>query len=225
MHHGKEIKNPLHPIFAVLGAIVLFVFGLLNSKNVYTGYFFIGIYVMYFFIGYHRQALIILPIFLISAFIFLGITYLASKDTKELIYASIRLSAFFIGLIPNLGIKSIDLIRSMRELRVSKKIVLGFMIIFSFFHVLQKEQRLIKQAMKTRGAGSLISPKIFYRAYFIPFVTRILTISETLSTSIETRGFDLTKSEETVYNPPKVKVKDFIYVILIVIGMGLVIFL
>ena len=44
-----------------------------------------------------------------------------------------------------------------------------------------------------------MNPKIFYRAFLVPFVMRLVNISDTLSLSVETRGFSLEKVPYTVY--------------------------
>ena len=96
------------------------------------------------------------------------------------------------------------------------------MIMYSFVPVLQGEIKRVREAMKTRGAGSILNPKIFYRAFLIPLVTRLVDISDTLALSIETRGFTLEKSKYTVYKKEIVNLFDIIYILGLIAGIVLV---
>ena len=72
--------------------------------------------------------------------------------------------------------------------------------------------------MKTRGAGSVLNPKIFYRAFLVPFVMRLVNISDTLSLSVETRGFSLEKVPYTVYKKEIVCLSDVLFISGLVAG-------
>ena len=62
--------------------------------------------------------------------------------------------------------------------------------------------------MKTRGAGSLLSPGIFYRAFLIPLMVRLVNLSDTLALSVETRGFTTYPAPYTVYRPVHLQARD-----------------
>lgn len=79
--------------------------------------------------------------------------------------------------------------------------------------------------MKTRGAGSILNPKIFYRAFLIPLVTRIVDISDILALSIETRGFTLGKTMCTVYKKEYINVFDVLFILGIIAGVVLTVVL
>ena len=72
--------------------------------------------------------------------------------------------------------------------------------------------------MKTRGAGSVLRPKIFYRAFLVPFVMRLVNISDTLSLSVETRGFSLEKRSYTVYKRENVCLSDVLFMLGLLCG-------
>ena len=72
--------------------------------------------------------------------------------------------------------------------------------------------------MKTRGAGSILSPKIFYRAFLVPFVMRLVNISDTLSLSVETRGFSLEKAQYTVYKKERIYLSDIVFILGLIAG-------
>ena len=87
------------------------------------------------------------------------------------------------------------------------------LIATSFPPVLGAEIKRVREAMKTRGAGSVLNPKIFYRAFLVPFVMRLVNISDTLSLSVETRGFSLEKVPYTVYKKEIVCLSDVLFVL------------
>ena len=95
----------------------------------------------------------------------------------------------------------------------------------SFVPVLKGEIKRVREAMKTRGAGSILNPKIFYRAFLIPLVTRLVDISDTLALSIETRGFTLGKSKYTVYEREVINFMDVLYLLGLVAGVVLAVVL
>ena len=72
--------------------------------------------------------------------------------------------------------------------------------------------------MKTRGAGNVFNPKIFYRAFLVPLVMRLVNISDTLSLSVETRGFSLGGEPYTIYKREKIAAKDILFLAGIIAG-------
>ena len=100
------------------------------------------------------------------------------------------------------------------------------MITLSFFPLLRDEVRQVREAMKTRGAGSILSPKIFYRAFLIPLVTRLVNISDTLALSVETRGFTTgSAATYTVYRTVSVGARDIGFAVIFVLCTGMAVVL
>lgn len=220
MFDKLKVKNPIYPFICILSSIMILIFGLSYANNIKTLYFFGFLTVLFLLFGYYKQVLLTIPFVLVACLIFGVIAYFShNKNIYFTIPAVNRILAFFMAVIPNLGITPIDFTRSLKNIKISKKIILGFMIVFGFFPLLKKEQRQIKQAMKTRGASSFFNFKIFYRAYLIPLMIRIVNISETLSMSIELKGFSLDKTKTSQYKRIDYKLRDFIYLILISTSM------
>jgi energy-coupling factor transport system permease protein len=99
------------------------------------------------------------------------------------------------------------------------------LIASSFVPVLKLEIKRVREAMKTRGAGSVLNPKVFYRAFLVPLVMRLVGISDTLSLSVETRGFTLGKAKYTVYKREIVALSDVVFLLAIIAGAVLVVVL
>ena len=90
---------------------------------------------------------------------------------------------------------------------------------------LEGEIGRVREAMKTRGAGSVLNPKILYRAFLVPFVMRLVNISDTLALSVETRGFTLGGSLYSIYKKEYPALSDVLFILGIVAGAVLVIVL
>lgn len=91
------------------------------------------------------------------------------------------------------------------------------LIAIRFIPIIFEEVHRVRQAMHTRGASAS-----FYRALVVPVMVRIITISDTLALSLETRAFELDNKHATVYHPVYFTMRDFIYVVCIfalIIGM------
>ena len=87
------------------------------------------------------------------------------------------------------------------------------------------EVKIIREAMRTRGANSIFAPAVLYRSFVIPLVLRLVNISDTLSLSVETRGFTFSKEPYTIYRPPRFSLLDVLPILLLALGMTGVILL
>ena len=162
--------------------------------------------------GYWKACLAVLSVAAVFTALFGGLTY-AFSDNSDLALAMVsRILSVCAAVIPGLGLAPVKLMRNLSQLRAPRAITLGMMIALSFFPLLAKEVRQVREAMRTRGAGSPVNPKIFYRAFMVPFVMRLVNISDTLALSVETRGFTTKKARYTIYKPVKFQWKDAVYI-------------
>ncbi len=226
MNKKFQATKPLYPLVSFHFAFIILLSGLLLAKFNYTFYLLLGVYLFFFIFGYYKASLGVLPFIIILGLLFLlpkiinnTITYQGAKITLS------RLLAFIISVIPLMGIVPIDLIRSMKEIRISKKIILGALIMFNFFNIVKKEIKICKSAIKTRANKKRVPPRIIYRAYVIPLITSLIKLSELISMSIETRAFSLDNKLGSNYISPKISYKDYLFTILFGIALAGVIFL
>ncbi len=209
------VKNPIYPALGLLVSLTLFFYGMGAAKNPNTLWVLLGAYVLFYAFGYYKACLSILPFAAVMAAVFCGVTYLATKDLEQTRYALVRILALSIAIIPGLSVPTEALSRNLTRMHVPRLIVLGLMITLSFFPVLGEEVKRIRSAMRTRGAGSLFSPTVFYRAFLIPLMMRLVNISDTLSMSVETRGFD-PDAEASVYRPIRFSLRDVSFTVLLI---------
>lgn len=210
-----QVKRPIYPLLGILVSVLILVFGLLNAKDPYCTFFLGVMWILFLCMGYWRACLAVLPIAAVFCAIFSGITYAITRDVGSAFAAANRISAVCIAVLPGLALSPIYLMRSLSQINMPRTVTLGMMITLSFFPLLAKEIRQVREAMKTRGAGSMWNPRIFYRAFLIPLVMRLVNISDTLALSMETRGFT-SGGAYTVYRPVKLRLADVLFTLIIV---------
>lgn len=219
------VKNPVYPLIGLFSSVIIIVFGLITAKNTSCIFFLGGMWLLFLFFGYWRACLAVVPIAVVLSAIFAGITYTISGDFQATLASVNRIFAVCIAVIPGLALSPILLVRNFSALKLPRMLTLGMMITLTFFPLLSTEVRQVREAMKTRGAGSLLSPKIFYRAFLIPLVMRLVNISDTLALSVETRGFSNNAEDCSVYKTVRLRAIDIIFLLLVLSGAVLVVIL
>ena len=155
-----------------------------------------------------------------------AIAYFAyGRDLTAAIAMVNRFGAVFLAVALGMSMQPIDMTRSLATLKAPRGVTLGMLIATSFPPVLRAEKQRVREAMKTRGAGSALNPKIFYRAFLVPLVMRLVNISDTLSLSVETRGFSLEKTPYTVYKKETLCISDALFILGIAAGAALTVVL
>lgn len=214
-----KYKKNFYPLFAIISSLLIMVFGLISARSINGSYFLIGAFVWLIVFGCYKQCLKVLPLFIVLGGVFALIAYFTSHKNPLAALAMVnRFGAVFLAIVPGMSIQAVAMTRNLSALHTPRGITLGMLIVMSFIPVLTTEIKRVREAMKTRGAGSLLNPKIFYRALLIPLVTRLVDISDTLALSIETRGFTLEKGNYTVYKKENVNIYDILYLIGILSG-------
>lgn len=214
-----KYKKNFYPLFAVLSALLIMVFGLVSARSINGSYFLIGAFIWLIIFRCYKQCLKALPMFIVFGGFFALIAYLTSdKNPVSALAMANRFGAVFLAIVPGMSIQAVAMTRNLSAIHTPRGITLGMLIVMSFIPVLTTEIKRVREAMKTRGAGSLLNPKIFYRALLIPLVTRLVDISDTLALSIETRGFTLEKGNYTVYKKENINIYDVLYLLGILSG-------
>ena len=219
------VKRPIYPVIGLVSSIVILVFGLITAKSAACIWFLSGMWMLFLAFGYWRSCLAVLPAAALLCAVLAGITYAISKDVQATYAAVNRILAICVAVVPGLALPPIDLVRNFSTLRVPRVITLGMMITLTFFPLLGGEVRQVREAMKTRGAGSFFSPQIFYRAFLIPLVMRLVNISDTLALSGETRGFTKEATDCSVYKTVNLRPVDLLFFLLVLTGAVLAVVL
>ena len=221
-----SFKKKIYPIFVFLTSLFFIVFGLVMARNKNFGRFMLGAYVWLFLFGCRKGCLHVLFPYIVVGGIVGVIAYFAyGRDLIAAIAMVNRFGAVFLAVALGMSMQPIDMTRSLATLKVPRGVTLGMLIATSFPPVLRAEKQRVREAMKTRGAGSALNPKIFYRAFLVPLVMRLVNISDTLSLSVETRGFSLEKTPYTVYKKETLCISDALFILGIAAGAALTVVL
>lgn len=221
-----SFKKKIYPIFAFIASLVFIVFGLVTARSVDCSFFLLGCYLWLLLFGCKKGCLRVLLPFVFVGGLFGLIAYFAyGKDVVAAIAMVNRFGSVFLAVAVGTSVEPVDMTRCLSGLKVPRGVTLGILIATSFPPVLSAEIKRVREAMKTRGAGSVLNPKIFYRAFLVPFVMRLVNISDTLSLSVETRGFSLAKRPYTVYKTEKITLSDILFLLGIFVGVVLAVVL
>ncbi len=220
MSEKLQAKHPVYPIIGLLSSVLIIVFGVATAKSAACIWFLCGMWLVFLAFGYWRACLAILPVAAVMSAVLAGITFAISRDGGAALAAVNRILAVCIAIIPGLALSPIVLVRNFSSLRLPRMLTLGMMITLTFFPLLGGEVRQVREAMKTRGAGSFFSPQIFYRAFLIPLIMRLVNISDTLALSVETRGFTANAADCSVYKTVKLRGADILFLALVLAGAG-----
>lgn len=221
-----QYKKNLNPIVALISTLIIMVFGLVMSTKIECSYFLIGATLWLILFGCYKQLYKLLIVFILFGGFFAIIAYFTmGRNLSAAISMLNRFGTVFLAIVPSTSIQAVAMTRNLSQIKVPRYITLGMLITMSFIPVLKVEIKRVREAMKTRGAGSLLNPKIFYRAFLIPLVTRIVDISDTLSLSVETRGFTSGKSKYTIYKKETINILDVMYLLGFVVSIVLMVVL
>lgn len=221
-----KTKDHLNPLFALASAFLILIFGLITARTVECSFFLLGAFIWLILFGCYKQALKALPVFILFGGGFALISYFAyGKSGEAALAIANRFGSVFGALTVGMSVQPVCMTRSLSQLHTPRGITLGMLVTMSFVPVLKAEISRVREAMKTRGAGSLFSPKIFYRAFLVPLVTRLADISDTLSLSIETRGFTLGNANYTVYKKEYINALDVFFLSVLISGAVLAVVL
>ena len=221
----RVYNDKMNPLISLFAGILIMVFGLVSARTLNGTWYLLAVFGYLIIFGYYRSVFRILPVLIIIGGIFSEIAYGASGDSLSALRMANRFIAIFLGIVPGMSIEVVRLTRCLSKIKCPRFITLGMLIALSFIPTLKQEVKRVREAMKTRGAGSVLNPKIFYRAFLIPFVMRLINISDTLSLSVELRGFEIESKDYTVYKDEKVGPIDIIFIVGLIVGSILVVVL
>lgn len=214
-----RFKTELYPLIAIAASLFVIVFGLVAARNENLCWYLLGVLVWLCLFGCAKGILKMLPAFVIFGGAFAGIAYAsAGGDVQAAISMINRFGALFMGVALSMSVAVVRMTRSLSQVHTPRAITLGMLISMSFVPMLKGEIKRVREAMKTRGAGSILNPKILYRAFLVPLVMRLVNISDTLALSVETRGFTLGGSLYSIYKKEYPAVSDVLFVLGIVAG-------
>lgn len=221
MMPGLQVKTPLFPVISILSGITVFFAGLLFVKEPWFPFYLAAVGILYVIFGYGRVLWKATLIFAVLGGITFGITMVFSPAQNAL-QNFYRMFLLGLSAVPTVSMPPIDLVRCMNQMHIPRWLTLGLLICIRFFGILGEEFRRIRTAMRLRGI-SAGHPAVWYRAMIIPFMMRLFSISDMLSLSLETRGFQ-PGMPASIYRPVRFKRRDFVYAVLLTALIGVSIY-
>lgn len=215
MGEGKRENRDsrIYPLFSLLCSLLIFAGGLYLAP--YNGWIFLlAVAALFIAYGMIMGVLKVIPFIIIFGGLYFGLSYALEPSVPNAIAGLARIAALFLAIVPSFYLYPEDLMRSLNELHFPRSATLGFLIVLRFFPLLRLERRRIKEAMKTRQMP--FSFKRLYRANIVPFVSRLVNLSDALSLSIETKGFKKGREGVTIYKRVGFKWWDFLYLAAII---------
>jgi energy-coupling factor transport system permease protein len=203
-------KRNIYPLYALVSAILVFVVGLLVVKESWFFYFLSILVLIEAAFGYGKTLVYVLPVFLIFG-LCTGVLSLAFATPAQALLIGLRTLLLGISVVPTLSMLPMDLVRCLNQLRCPRILSLGLLIALRFMPIMGQEIQRIRRAMKLRGVNAAwYTPGVWYRALLLPLVIRLLGISDTLSTSMETRAFVMGE-QSSLYQPIHVVLRDHLF--------------
>ncbi|WP_100066114.1 energy-coupling factor transporter transmembrane component T [Miniphocaeibacter massiliensis] len=208
-------KKPLYPLLCILSSLVVFIFGMLIAKTKFLLIFLIALMVVYIIFSYGEVTFKLLCIFIPLSIVPATLS-IPVGGVENSIQIYFRFICFIMAAIPSMGLPPINLVRNLNELKVSRVLSIAILITIRFIPILALEIKQTWNAMKSRGVKvSIFNPQVMYRALLLPIIIRIISISDLLSLSLETRAFVIDDKEATKYKVVKFTIRDAIYTIIL----------
>ena len=219
-------NQKLYPLVAILSGVFVIVFGLVMAKELLAcSLFLAGCFVWLMLFGRGSACLRALPLFVVVAGLFFALLSGAARPPDPGWSMANRFGAVFLAVVPGMSTTPVRMTRALSQVHTPRSVTLGMLIAMSFVPMLKGEIARVREAMKTRGAGSVLNLKILYRAFLVPLVMRLVNISDTLALSVETRGFALGKVRYTIYKKEKFALSDLVYLLGLAAGAVLTVVL
>ena len=211
------VKQPIYPLISLASGLLVFCVGLLVSKKITLIYMLLAMTALYIMFGYTKVLLKAIPLFLmIGSIVGLGAAitssnYMAGLQTLGRTLLLAYASVIMVALPP------VNLTRNFIALGLPRILTLGMLVTIRFVPILVSEIKQISEAMETRGAKvSIFNLAYLYRAFLLPFLIRIISMSDMMAISIETRGFVLSDKSKVVYKQVRLTKRDVVYAVCMV---------
>lgn len=210
-----QVKRPVYPLIAVCAALIVLLCGFsvsMSAKAVAA--YILALSLIYIIFGYWK---VFWKVFLIFAVLGLisAIGTLVKHNYVTSVVTVCRFLVLGLSSVTLISTKAISLTRSLNSIHIPRALTLGMLVTIRFIPILRSEVRRVRDAMKTRGVGSGVST--LYRAFLLPFVMQIINLSDILAISVETRGFDLSAKEASIYKKVPLTARDIVFAVILVL--------
>ena len=182
-----------HALFSTIG---IFFCGLLIVHSVAIYIYIATLAVAFVFFGLWRNLLLVMAMFIPLSLISMLLS-LPFGTVEQAIQGAIRMFLLGLSAVPTSAIVHIDFTRSINKLGCPKWLSLGLLISLKFVGIIRNEMGQIRMAMRVRGMKYYwYHPSVIYRGFIMPLLMRLMSISDMLTLSLETRAYSIHSKEE-----------------------------
>lgn len=190
--------------------MLFLVFGLLYAKRPCFPCFLLGLCVLYCLFGLGRATVKCLLLFLPVSGVFALFTLLFQRSGQQALWVAGRVLLMGLAALPMVTLPPVNLTRCLSQLGLPRSLTLGMLIAIRFVPVVGGEMGRVWEAMGLRGLR--VSP---YRAFILPVMARLLAMTDSLSLSLETRGFSLDDGPVSAYKKVSFQRRDACFAFLV----------
>lgn len=215
----SEISSRLHPLLAFACSLPIFLAGLPAAVSPLGWLYPLGIGLLFVCFGYGKTwlkfSLFGIPVIAVAS----ALTLISFPPLRAL-QNGFRSYFLLMGGVLTLTINPMDLVRVLNSLKLPRVIGIGLLVTLRFFTVIAQEMRRIHLAMQSRGLRSVFrQPRLLYRAFLMPLVMRLFSLSDILAVSLETRGFH-TEGSSSTYRDVRWRLRDSLFLASFLLVMG-----
>ncbi|MDO5100209.1 MAG: energy-coupling factor transporter transmembrane component T [Eubacteriales bacterium] len=209
---SPKLINPrgIYPPAVLLISLLWFIVGMVFVFQWWFPLYLAALIAVYLLFGYGRTMLrmtaAVVILCLLSA-----LFSLPSGNEQKLWQAVYRMALFGLTAVGPVGMEPVKLVRAMNGIGVSRGLTSGLLVSLRFMRILGMEMGRIRRAMRLRGVSGCLRPRLVYRALIVPFLIRLISLSDTLSLSLETRGFRMENRAVTAYEQVRMGRRDWCF--------------
>lgn len=204
------VPEPFHPLLSIGFSVAALTTGLLLRPLPFFA-FLSAASVLLVVAGYGKALARLYAFTLVTGAALAGLAVLLGESLPGAVMILGRVTLVGLSMALVATIDPTRLSRALCQARCPRALALGVLISVNFVPVLKQESDRIREAMRARGVVlRWHNAAHLYRALVLPLLIRLISISDTLTLSLETRGFAV-EGRGTVYRPVTWRQRDYLY--------------
>ncbi len=226
MFEQFHARRPVHPLAALFCSLLGMVVGMVSSRSPLVFFYLVFLAALFIVYGLYTAVTYMTIGMGIFGIVTGGITALINASMDRFWLSPARCLVIGVCVVPLLSVPPALLVRCLNQLHLPRAVTLGMLITVRFVPTVYGEISQIRAAMRTRGIDTRLNsiawyrPSNLYRAFLIPLVMRAVNLSDTLSLSVETRGFDPAEKNASVWRPVRFTLRDGLFTLLCLLAMA-----
>lgn len=209
----------VHPLVKLLASLLVFIYCLTVKEWLPLAVFLLCFLSFLFFAGLGKSIVRVLPLALLLGGSILVVNFLLGGAGIAGLVSALRIFCFFLSfLLFGATTCPASFMRALNQLKVPSSLSIGMLISLRFVPVLQQEMEKIIQSFSLRLGHRRGEWNLAYRGLMVPFVFKMLTVSDSLTLALQMRAFGTT-TQRTNYQEVKIKVTDWLFLLTIILVM------